>query len=296
MTQRQLFLGIDGGGTKCSARIVDAENRVVGEGRAGPANSRLGIDRAFHEIEKAAAAALADAGAESDDLSRLHAGVGLAGLSLQSDLEKAAAQPHPFASLAIDTDAFVACLGAHGGEDGGILVLGTGSCGCGLLNGETVTVGGWGFLLADHGSGASVGHRAVRASLLAHDGVTALSDLSRQVLSKFDGSPEKAVLWAAEAKPADFAELAPTVAEHAEADDPTACDLMRKTGEDASILIRALARKGLTRIALVGGFSPALRPWLAEDVRPLLVEPRGDALDGALILARRGLAQQEARP
>ena len=73
-----------------------------------------------------------------------------------------------------------------------------------------------------------------------------------------------------------------------------ACDLMRRAGEDASILIRALNRRGAGRIALVGGFSAPLRRWLADDVQPLLVDPQGDAMDGALIMARRAFAQEQA--
>lgn len=295
MTEQHLFLGIDGGGTKCSARIADAEGRVLGEGRAGPANTRLGIERAFTEIRKAAVEALADAGRDETCLSSLHAGAGLAGLSLQSDVAKATAHPHPFASLAIDTDAFVACLGAHRGDDGAIMVLGTGSCGCGIFGGETVTVGGWGFLLADHGSGAWVGHQALRSSLLAHDGVIPGSPLSRHILSKFEDSPENAVLWAARAEPADYGTYARLVVEFAEQGDSMARDLMEQAGAEASSLIRALARRGPRRVALVGGFSEPLRPWFADDVQAFLVDPQGDALDGALILAHRALAKWSAQ-
>ncbi len=167
MVNQPLFLGIDGGGTICSARIMDADGRVLGEGRAGSANTRLGIERAFGEITAATVRALAEAGRDESHLSRLHAGAGLAGLTLESDMEEVARYPHPFASLTASTDAYVACLGAHGGQNGGILVLGTGSCGCAITDEGTVTVGGWGFNLSDHGSGAHVGLEAVRRALLA---------------------------------------------------------------------------------------------------------------------------------
>ncbi|MFD1331301.1 N-acetylglucosamine kinase, partial [Methylopila musalis] len=32
-----LFLGVDGGGTRCRARLADAGGRVLGEGLSGPA-------------------------------------------------------------------------------------------------------------------------------------------------------------------------------------------------------------------------------------------------------------------
>ncbi len=294
MAKQDLFLGIDGGGTACSVRIVDADGRVLGEGRAGSANTRLGIDRAVKEITVAAVRALAEAGLDESHLGRLHAGAGLAGLSLASDKAEVEDHPHPFASLCFDTDAYVACLGAYRGEDGGILVLGTGSCGCAIVSGETFTVGGWGFHLADHGSGAQVGLRALRRALLAQEDVVPTSQLAGRVLSRFDGSIEKAVLWAATAKPADYGSLAPLVVELSGQGDDMARDIMGWAGEGASKLMRAMRRQGVRRIALVGGFSAHLRPWLAGDVRELVVAPKGDAKDGAILMARRAQAAAEA--
>lgn len=288
-----LFLGIDGGGTKCRARVADAEGRALGEGHAGPSNTRLGLERAFTQIVTAATEALAGAGLEKSQLAKLHAGAGLAGLTIHCN-EEGTAYAHPFASLAINSDAYTACLGAFGGEDGGILVFGTGSCGCALVDEKVVTVGGWGFEIADQGSGSAVGREAVRHAVLAHEDVIPGSELSRRILSRFGGSPEGAVLWAAGAEPADYGKFARLVVELAGQGDPMACDLMRRAGKDASKLILALRRRGASRIALVGGFSAPLRPWLVDDVQPLLVDPQGDAVDGALIMARRAFAKEQA--
>ena len=38
-----LFLGVDGGGTGCRARVETADGRVLGQGLAGPATLRLGV-------------------------------------------------------------------------------------------------------------------------------------------------------------------------------------------------------------------------------------------------------------
>ena len=61
LIEPQLFLGIDGGGSHCRARLMDASGQVLGQGNAGPANSRLGLTRVFAEINQAAQAALIDA-------------------------------------------------------------------------------------------------------------------------------------------------------------------------------------------------------------------------------------------
>ena len=83
-----LFVGVDGGGTGCRARIEDAEGRVLGTGIAGPAALRLGIDRALAEVEKACRAALEEAGLGADALSSVHAAVGLAGVGRKGALEQ----------------------------------------------------------------------------------------------------------------------------------------------------------------------------------------------------------------
>ena len=61
-----LFIGVDGGGTGCRARIEDAEGRLLGTGIAGPAAVRLGIDRSVAALESACRAAAAEAGLDDD--------------------------------------------------------------------------------------------------------------------------------------------------------------------------------------------------------------------------------------
>ena len=75
-----LFLGVDGGGTGCRARIEDSSGAVLGLGEAGPATTRLGISKAWESIRAAYAMAIAEAGLEPPDVSRIHAAVGIAGI------------------------------------------------------------------------------------------------------------------------------------------------------------------------------------------------------------------------
>ena len=101
----------------------------------------------------------------------LHSGMGLAGLITSVAVEELAASAFPFASTVADNDAYAACIGAFAGGSGGIVIAGTGSIGFALVNGERYMVGGWGFSLGDHGSGAWLGHHAVRRAALAIDGL-----------------------------------------------------------------------------------------------------------------------------
>jgi glucosamine kinase len=166
-----LFLGIDGGGSGCRVRLCDGTGKILGEGEAGSANTLLGLPTVFDEITTATHRALGQAGLSADLIGRLHAAAGLAGLSLARERQKLTAFSHPFASFHAEADAHAACLGAHVGADGGIVIAGTGSCGLAMVAGQVHTVGGWGFAISDQGSGAALGRAALRQALCEQDGI-----------------------------------------------------------------------------------------------------------------------------
>src|SRR5512144_3361845 len=91
----QLFVGVVGGGTGCRAWIEDAERSVLGSGIAGPAALRIGVDRAFAEVEKACCAAAEEAGLGTGALASMHAAVGLAGVGRKGLLDQLERHPHP---------------------------------------------------------------------------------------------------------------------------------------------------------------------------------------------------------
>jgi glucosamine kinase len=141
----RLFIGVDGGGTSCRARIEDQDGRYLGAGIAGAATTRLGIDNAMAAVTRASLAAAADAGLMPDSLAEMHAGVGLAGIGRKGALEELLRHQHPFRTVIYANDAIIACLGAHGGQDGGIVIAGTGSVGLALVQGRELRIGGYGF-------------------------------------------------------------------------------------------------------------------------------------------------------
>ncbi len=80
-----MFLGIDAGGSKTHALIVDAEGNVVGGGVSGPGNWEVvGLDGVCDAYAQAIAMALHHAGIERHDLRA--AGYALAGLDWESQL------------------------------------------------------------------------------------------------------------------------------------------------------------------------------------------------------------------
>ena len=283
----RLFIGVDGGGTGCRARIEDAEGRLLGTGIAGPAAVRLGIDRSVAALESACRAAAAEAGLRTEALAGMDAGVGLAGICRKGVLEELMARPHPFRSVVYVNDATIACIGAHGGRDGGIVIVGTGSIGFAVVKGREVRIGGYGFPISDEGSGADLGLHAIRLALRASDGRALATSFTREVMVRFDNDPFEAVAWMDRATATEYATLAPLVMRHADAGDPVGRRIVREAAEQIDELVRRLIECGAPRVALIGGLASSMEPWLAPDVQRRLSPVEGDAIAGALYLARR---------
>ena len=289
-----LLIGIDGGGTHCRARICDADGSILGEGSGGPANVRLGAALVMDSILTASRAAARSAGLLEQNLRGAHAGLGLAGAALASACDRLLQEPHPFASAAIETDAYAAWLGAHGGKDGAILILGTGSCGLAVVGGRQFYVSGWGAEVSDEASGQMLGREAIRRTLWARDGRAPMTPLARAVLARFGDDPEEILVFANDARPADYGRLAEMVFAHAAEREPLALALVTEAAADAVRMISRLLDAGAPSVSRLGGLAEPLSDWLPPPIRARLSPALGDALDGAILLARRG--QSAASP
>jgi glucosamine kinase len=285
--QARFYVGVDGGGTGCRARIEDAEGRALGQGTGGPAATRIGAEKAMQAVRTACLAATVSAGLPPDVLGSASAAVGLAGMDRKGAREALVSCLHPFRTVVYASDANIACLGAHGGRDGGIVVVGTGSVGFARVEGRERRIGGYGFPISDEGSGAALGLQAVRLALRAHDGRAAPSPFLLEVMERLGPDAPALVVWAEQATATEYAGLAPLAMGHAEAGDPSAVEIVTKAARHVDVIIHSLLEFGAPRIALLGGLAPRLVQWLSPDVRRFLSPPEGDAVAGALLLARR---------
>ena len=289
MSKAPAFLGIDGGGRRCRARIRAADGTLLAEAAGGASNIYQDFDGALATIMATAAEAARRAGLATQDL---HAGLGIAGIVTSVGKEKIEEARLPFASVTVDNDAYAACMGAFGGGDGGIVIAGTGSIGYALVGGERHMVGGWGFQLGDHGSGAWVGHHAVRRAALAIDGLLQPTRLIEEILGRTGRTRLDLSRWSEEAKPKDYAQFAPLVFECAAEGDVQAMMIVIEGAAAISNLGRALLARGARAVCLLGGLSRAYPPYLDADVKRALAEPQADAMDGAIMMARRARGLQ----
>jgi glucosamine kinase len=286
-----LFLGLDGGGTKCRARLCDAGGVLLGEGSGGRANVRLEPELVWNSVLSATREAMAAAKLSDADFERIHAGMGAAGAGQASALDRFMSHPHPFVSMTVETDAHTAWLGAFGGDDGAILIVGTGSCGYGSVGGQRHYVGGWGYEISDEGSGAAIGRAALRHAIWAHDGRISATALSSALLAEFGNDPEALIDWVGTARGSDYARFAPVVLEHAGRRDPLGIALIQNAASDLAQIALRLLDLGAPALCLFGGLAEPLRPWLPPPVQDAITAPSGDALNGAILLARESAAR-----
>jgi glucosamine kinase len=278
------FIGIDGGGTSCRAAVATADGAVVGTARSGPANILTDLDGALANIERAAREALAVAGADPDAIANAYALLGLAGANVGDVADRLMARL-PFGHSEIVTDGLIALQGAFGDEDGAIAILGTGTMYLCRRAGMLRSFGGWGFIVADQGSGARLGHALLQECLLVADGIRRGSGLTDDVLAEFGHEPSRLVAFARYATPSDFGRYSPRIFAAANSNDPVGVSLLRAGAAAVDETLAAVASAGGERICLLGGLSPHYPKWLSDENRGRLVGAKADALSGAVSLA-----------
>lgn len=205
-------------------------------------------------------------------------------------------------ALAVVSDAVASLVGAVGGvRPGAVVAAGTGAVAFGSdFGGTWVRVDGWGHVLGDRGSAASVGLEGLRAALRHRDGVVGgsagLLSAAEGLLGPCDTWPRR-VMTAPDA-PEVLASVAPLVTAAAAAGDPVAGAIASGAGRAlASSLLAAAAPLAAPVLVGTGGLLGAqvVHDAFVEAVAavgPAPVEAKGGALDGALhlgeLLARTG--------
>lgn len=297
--KRPLLVAIDGGATKTQLRIVTVDGTLLGEGTGGPANIASDAEQAAESIryafDMARRQAFAASGQTDRRTIRWIACAGLAGAEVAGCADRISKLVDEFDIVDIRTDAFTSCLGAHEGQDGGVIAIGTGSVGYAVLGEKTCRVGGRGFPQSDGGSGAWIGLQAVGHMLKAGDGIVPKTLLSEHISSHLQNSGHDPLTWAIGAPAARFASLAPAVFAMAAEGCGQSEAILNKAGQDIAEMAQALL-SGTDApsfpLVLSGGLARHLFPWLPHDLRKHLDIKNFTSLRGAEIQARNYLKNE----
>jgi N-acetylglucosamine kinase-like BadF-type ATPase len=247
---RQLVAGVDGGGTGTRAVILDNEQRVIGEGQAGPSNPlRVGIASAATNVRDAIDKACNGAGIHRDEI--LIATVGLAGVR-RKDIrdrthEKVSECLKEIKSIELLPDGEIALFGATGGKAGLVVIAGTGSICCGRnLQGNQVCAGGWGPIVGDEGGASWIARKALQAVAHAADSRGPKTALTAAALNYFKVAiPEdlSTAIYAPTMTNDRLAGFGRQVVRVARTGDERAIEILRSAGQQLGIAAVAVIRK-----------------------------------------------------
>lgn len=195
-----------------------------------------------------------------------------------------------FCSLESASNFHMTLLGAHAGEPGLLL----------SINSRVVAqsfdasrlshrMGGWGFPF-DVGGTAWLGWMALSQSLALLDGRNTddFSDslLHQSVLDFCGSNPEKIREWLDQADTSAYEALSKMVIEFAHKQDTAASRLVLHAVEEIGKLLLALDKDQVLPLSLCGDQAPEIKPFLPDWLKKWVVEPKGPATQGAILLAR----------
>lgn len=266
---RFFVAGVDGGGTKTAAIIIDNQGRLLGAGEGGPSTYGVVPDDELRENLRAAlSGALRTAGLSGGRLPAAFFGLGNIVSGQDRDaVRRLAAEIDgvTFEKIGVDHDCRAALAGGLSGRPGIVLIAGTGTSCFGMnARGESWRASGWGPLIDDVGSGYWLGIQAMRAATLDYDGrgaPTLLRQYVRERLGLDDLNELMNRLYAAGLSRTEIASLAPLVFAAADAGDAVAAGLIRAGCEAMAGSVLAVARRlqmdGPVELAVVGGLTRA---------------------------------------
>src|ERR671916_3436990 len=110
------FLGLDGGGSKTDAVVVDENMQILGDGRAGPSNHlRVGIEEATREVKRAIVEATTSAGIQLGQIDFGYCGIaGSDHPKHRATMVEAVRRFFPSGRFTVDSDTRIALTGAVG--------------------------------------------------------------------------------------------------------------------------------------------------------------------------------------
>lgn len=262
---RRYVLGIDGGGTRTRAVILDDQGQICGVGRGGVSNyDDIGVQAARENIGKAVEAARQEAGLPTPPYDAVFLGIG--GVATEADREVVRGMAvdlnlAPEKYIGVGHDIRIALAGGLSGRPGIVQIAGTGSSTYGMNStGESWRSGGWGPLISDEGSGYWLGIQAMRAATRASDGRSRPTSLQASVMTRL-GLPTMddimTRLYAQEMSRAEIAALGPLVIDAAREGDEVSLEIIKQGAQGMAECIATVAEHlgfgDAPELAMTGG-------------------------------------------
>lgn len=241
--------GVDGGGSKTEAVIVDTEvMEIIGYGVSGPSNyHNVGLDNAVVNIMDSIVKALKNCTFDIEVLDSLC--ISLAGLDTKYDLRYVRNRLESLnlsRKIIIEHDAHEALMAGSYGKPGISVIAGTGSIAYGWDGRNRYIVGDHGWLLGDQGSGFWIGYRALQVAVKMLDGRLPKGLLADLVLKHFDAKDKEELSYRIYQKGfcvEMIASLTPLVEKAYLAGDQIAKKILEEAAFELAEAVKAVAKK-----------------------------------------------------
>lgn len=296
-------MGVDGGGTKTGVALLTTNGEIVSYVEKGPSNHHnVGVEKARETVEEACLEAVRNAGASIKDVEIVVAS--MAGLDCSLDFKalEEAMVGFPLGRIILVHDSMAALYATNAGGESAIIIAGTGSSTAGINSkGEYARAGGWGYLLADEGSGFYIAKRGVVAALMEYEGRGPSTLITKLLMERFKAKTPDEIIWHVYTKGmsiVEFARLAPLVTEAARNGDEVAIRILRDAAKELANTVGGVIKKLRMEddefpIGLIGGVFKAgefvINP-LKDEIKKLaprayLTFPRFPPVAGACLIA-----------
>lgn len=288
------LIAVDGGGTKTEAVLATCGGNVLRTAIATGSNPLfVGEEKAVRAVIGSVMTALGDT--DPEGIYRIV--IAVPGIRRCRDrIVHELGLPREMISF--HPDDFSVFWGALAKDHGVVTLAGTGSFAMGVSRtGQRATVGGWGPVIGDAGSGHWIGTKALEAVAREFDQLGPKTALTEKILRHYQ--VEKAEQLRSSVTPG-VAHIAPLVKEAAEEGDDVALSIVRSAASGlAEMAVAVIERLGIDDefydLALTGGiskFGEILVGVFEEHVRRScqkinIVRPRFQPVIGTLLMAMR---------
>ena len=244
------YIGVDGGGTKTQAVLIDANRKIIRRAFSGGSNPsvfgiKTSIERIYDAVYKVTLGKLSD----------VPACLAIAGLNSQEDkknfynnlfknkkLSKILAK-----SSIVVNDTVAALRSATVDKNAIVLISGTGSnCWGRNEKGEEAKAGGLDYILSDEGSGYAIGLSILKSVVWALDGrgpKTILVDLLFKKLNVKNLDTLSNLIYKKPWNKTDIASIAPLAGKAAFLKDDVAEKIIFNAASDLGLMIKTVAKR-----------------------------------------------------
>ncbi|NFL85729.1 ATPase [Clostridium botulinum] len=248
-------IGVDGGGTKVEATAYSMEGTAIKTSIKGFGNLLNNQEKALKNIVNSIKEIIEFL--PNEELISAYLGIAGSEVGNNSKIIKQAVKEKLNIDCVVMNDSEIALKAMLKGEDGILVIAGTGSVALGIKKNKTIKCGGWGSLLGDEGSGYKIAIEAIKRMILEEEYSMPKSRLSKNIMKKLNiESAHQITDFVYSSTKDEIASLAPIVVKLSEEGDDISIQILLNESIAFARTTENVYRKlGVEscNIALVGG-------------------------------------------